>query len=132
MTDNPEDNVSHLRPVAAQAAAGAVPEGALEAAEVAVAPEPEPESPPVPATIPTAPALMPSANVVHAQLLHNEMRTKVANYEQGLMLLMNERDNIEARYQSDLADVQRRIDDHELCRAMATSSVDTFENAQRQ
>lgn len=82
------------------------------------------------AILPVEQPQLPSANVQHAQILHNEMRTKLTNYEQNLMLLKNEADNIQAKYESEMADVQRRIRDHEVCKAMATSSIMTYEEAE--
>lgn len=95
---------------------------ALQTAQAPVAPEPIPEPSPVPA--------LPNPDVSHAQKLYVDDRARLANYEQGLSLLHNERENLVARFDLALADVEKRIRDHELCKTMSTASILTFEEAE--
>lgn len=103
-TDKPEDNVSQLRPVAAQAAAGAIGD-ALERAKGAVAPEPagEPASPPVTPPAPPAPtepdASFPSPHVIYLSVVKNELDAQVSRFRNALQMLTAKIKGAETAYQ---------------------------------
>lgn len=98
--------------------------------------EPAP-SPPVLAQLPSAASGMslPSPNIIHWQVLKNEVTIKLAQYESGLTSLNLELDGVEQRYMADLdeltqrrdrrkADLAIQIEDIEVARSMANASID--------
>jgi hypothetical protein len=108
------------------------------------APDPEPPAPAVPQQplTPLPDPALPNPNVPAARSYYNETQIKLASVSQKLMLLENEMEAIEAKFVADvddltarrnaqLADLQKQVDDHKLAKAMATAPIAIYEEAQQ-
>lgn len=92
---------------------------------------------------PTAPlpaVLAPPEAAPVAQVLFNDVRLKHQGFDQSLTMLEAERDSVLRKYDDDmaelsskrdtrLADLDKRIADHELARNMTLGAIDVYEKA---
>jgi hypothetical protein len=115
MTDKPEAEIHHLSrggdrsaQDAAQASVAALPEGALEAAEAVVAPEPE--TPPVTLPVPAAQPGLPSAFQDHALNFITEVQIKGDAFKAGRDALVAELDGKEREFDATRKEMRVKFD----------------------
>lgn len=98
----------------------------------------QPEVETLPASLPAPVAGLPSAHIVHSDVLVNELNNRMHQFESGLAALQGELEGIEAVYQKDAeerrvkheqekADLMRRIQDFQRGIAILSGGLDASE-----